>query len=1034
MSDVMHPIPFAKLIHRIFFEYKNERNIFGIPDKYFYYPKSFNKYNIYDEYIDTPLGPAAGPHTQLTQNIIAAYLAGGRFFELKTVQVLDALTIDKPCIDATDECYNVEWSQELNLTDSHNEYLKAWIILHLLNEVFHFNNNKRGFVFNMSVGYNLEGIKSAPMDNFINGLTDASASDAFNEYKNTLINYINNNSSPLYIAPSNVFDKEKIIESIKNISPCISNSVTLSTMHGCPPEEIDSIARYLIKEKHLNTYVKLNPTLLGYDTVRNILDKTGYTYIELDKSSFENDLKINDAIPMLKGLQAFSKKHNKIFGIKLSNTLGTINTKNKLAGKQMYMSGRSLFPLTINLASALAEIFDGNINISYSGGASVNNIKQIISAGIFPVTLVTDLLKPGGYLRLKQMSELSENINNTTGKIDIEKLKILSEDSLANMVYKKETRETGTIKTKSSLGLYDCFISPCSAACPVHQDVSEYISLIENNNYAEAFKVIVSKNPLPNITGYICDHQCMSKCTRWDYDAPVSIRELKKEAAIKGYTEYLKLYSNASKQNYSHIKAAIIGAGPAGLSAAYFLSKCGLDVTVFDKSEKAGGTVQHTIPAFRLPQEAIDKDVELIKQQGVKFIFNCDSNFSIEQLKNQGYKYIFIGIGAEISNKLNITGNKSSVYEAVDFLKSYNNNILYPLGKKTAVIGGGNSAMDAARAALKMPGVKDVFIIYRRTKEFMPADMEELNAALSEGAQLKELLLPVDFNNHILKCQKMILDKLDSDGRRNVTASDDKYEYIEADSIISAIGENVDMKILADNNLLAETVLKLSPDTNETQIENVFIGGDAARGPSTVIESVADGKMVADAIIKKENIIPDEDDLISHDIKYAIEKATSRKGIVYERKVELNNNSRCLNCNMCCNKCVDVCPNRANVAITVTDKNIFKDAFQILHIDSYCNECGNCETFCPHNGAPYKDKITLFANESEFTESNNNGFYIKDKINKNYNIVLKLNSKFYDIVFDDNDKSISGNSSSDNVFAQTIETIKTVIAEYNYLL
>ncbi len=187
MAEKMSVISFKDLLNWIFSEYAKEDSIFGIPSSDFLSLKSDSSFNIFDERLDFPIGPAAGPHTQLSQNIISSYLGGGRFFELKTVQVLDELKIDKPCIDAQDECYNIEWSQELKLEESLDEYIKAWMILHFLKEIFYPNTNSdRGFIFNMSVGYNLEGIKSERMQKFIDSLIDASKTHLFNKYKKDL--------------------------------------------------------------------------------------------------------------------------------------------------------------------------------------------------------------------------------------------------------------------------------------------------------------------------------------------------------------------------------------------------------------------------------------------------------------------------------------------------------------------------------------------------------------------------------------------------------------------------------------------------------------------------------------------------------------------------------------------------------------------------------------------------------------------------------------------------------------------------------
>ncbi len=955
MSDIMKPIEFRKLMQWITDENSQHQSIFGISISNFFKNKHNTEINVFRKNCETTIGPAAGPHTQLAQNIVAAYLCGGRFFELKTVQKIDNLEIEKPCIDAEDEAYNTEWSSEFSVPGAYDEYLKAWVVLHFLQKKL-FNTSPK-FVFNMSVGYDLEGIKTQKIDSFIENLKDASSNQLFEKYV-TIVR--------------NIFHEEL------KISPIISDSVTLSTMHGCPPDEIENICSYLLTEKKLNTFVKLNPTLLGYDFVSKTLKNLGYNSIVLDSKSFENDLKFDDAVSMIKRLKQLAKTSGKTFGVKLSNTLGVKNNRGLLPGDEMYMSGKSLFPLTINLASKLAEKFDGNLNVSYSGGAYAFNISQIISTGIKPVTIATDLLKPGGYSRLKQCAE---NIKEIPEKLNLEKLSTLAKDSLNDKKYAK--KEYVTSKLKKNLPLFDCYIAPCVEACPINQNVPEYLRLIAEKRFVEAFELITSKNPLPHITGFICDHQCMLNCTRNEYEEPLLIRELKKVAAIEGFSTF-SFEKNILKHEKNNIKIAIIGAGPSGLSAAYFLARTGFDVTVFDKRQKPGGVVQYAIPRFRIPQWAIDNDIELVKKQGVNFQLGENENFSVEKLKDDGFKYIHLAIGAGNSRELSLEKNDSKIYNSIEFLEEFNAHLTkgamkLALGKNIAIIGGGNSAMDSARAAKKIPGVENVYIIYRRTIEQMPADREELDAALEDEIIFKELLLPVEFENFRLKCQIMKLGEPDASGRKRPEPVEGKFEILEIETVISAIGEFVDKDILAKNKITLKNSV-------ETSIENVFVGGDALRGPSTVIESIADGRKVAFEIIEKENIqIPKE-------LENSFNNVDWEKDIL-NAKTELQNQSekdfqaeaqRCLACNYLCNKCVEVCPNRANIAVAVDGS--FKNSNQIIHLDALCNECGNCTTFCPYNGAPYKDKLTLFLTKEDFENSDNDGFYLKEN---SYEIRLK---------------------------------------------
>ncbi len=1053
MSDRMQPIEFQNLLYWIVNEYHDHKTIFGIPFSKFFFKINNNSINIFNERLDMPIGPAAGPHTQLAQNIIASYLVGGRFFELKTVQKLDELKIDKPCIDAEDEGYNVEWSQELTLEQSYSEYLKAWFILHFLNSLFHFSiNDAKSFVFNMSVGYDLDGIKSGRMDKFIENLKDASKTNEFQDYKKILTEVINNEKVRILLAAAfsdettSKLNLDKLASLNENITPFISNSVTLSTMHGCPSNEIEAIAKYLIKEKGLHTYIKLNPTLLGYNYVKDVLSNQGYNYIELDETAFTHDLQFDDAIPMITRLKEFALLHKKDFGVKLSNTLGVNNRKGSLPGGQMYMSGRSLYSLTVNLAYRIANEFNGELNISFSGGVNIYNIHQILDTGIYPVTLVTELLKPGGYLRLTQISNLVEgsylHSEYTSAKINLTKLKTLADDSLSNIEYKKSKRSIGSLKINKRLPKYDCYISPCMEVCPINQDVAEYINSVKEKNYINAYEIITEKNPLPNITGNICDHQCMDKCARWDYEGSVEIRELKKEAAEKGFSEYIKNIEAKSSSKKNGIKTAIIGAGPSGLSAAYFLSKAGFDVTIFEQTEKAGGTVQHVIPGFRLPESAIENDIELIKKFGVKIKYNCDPNFSISELNDEGYKYIFIGIGAANSNQFIIKSDDEDIYDAVEFLKSFNQNKKIKLGENIAVIGGGNSAMDAARASLRTNGVKKVFIIYRRTKQFMPADLEEFEACIKEGIEFKELLLPVEFQNKKLKCQKMQLGEIGKDGRRKVFPIENEFEIVEIDSIISAIGEHVDLDILRQNKIveLDKNSLGINDQTNETIINNVYIGGDALRGPSTVVESIADGKKAAQAIIDKEGIeVKLTDVTLMHSNKADhIKSIEDKRGnILLDNFSDINlEASKCLECNLLCNKCVEVCPNRANIAIkTDSNGNELKDFYQILHMDGLCNECGNCETFCPYSDSPYKVKTTLFWTEEDFMNSNNDGFYFYGENNSLNNFKIRYNSRIGDISMGKSGRIAETSFKEDsNEFRLFTNFIGNIFKKYNYLM
>ena len=393
MSEKMYPIPFDSLMNWVTSEYAQCGDVFGVHKHYHASGKSLP---IFGERIETPFGPTAGPNSQLAQNIIAAYAAGARFFEVKTVQKIDgaelAACVPRPCILTADEGYNQEWSTELTVQQAQDEYIKAWCALKIMSKVYGFGDPD-GFVFNMSVGYDLDGIKGRKVNTYINNMMDAGKTAQFKECKKVL---------------TELFPEEK--DFIASISPNVSRSVTLSTLHGCPPQEIERIASYLLKEKHLHTFVKCNPTILGYKTARSILDSMGYDYIVFDEHHFNEDLQWEDAVPMFERLQKLADKQGLEFGLKLSNTFPVDTTRGELPNEEMYMSGRSLFPLTIEMCNRISRQFGGKMRISFAGGADYFNCDKLFAAGIWPITVATTILKPGGYNRLHQMVEKVEDM------------------------------------------------------------------------------------------------------------------------------------------------------------------------------------------------------------------------------------------------------------------------------------------------------------------------------------------------------------------------------------------------------------------------------------------------------------------------------------------------------------------------------------------------------------------------------------------------------------------------------------------------
>ena len=997
MSEIMRPMSIGHLMHWIMSEYEQKKSIFGI-EKIVKHENG-QALPIYEEKIESPFGPAAGPNSQLAQNIVAAYVAGSRFFELKTVQVMDgadlAACISRPCIIAGDECYNCEWSTELYVPQAFAEYVKAWVACKLIAKEYNLGDPD-AFVFNMSVGYDLEGIKSPKVDKYINDMIEAKDTEVFKECINWALEHVNE-------------FKNVDEEYIRSISSNVSNSITESTLHGCPPAEIERIATYLITEKHLNTFIKCNPTLLGYEYARKRLDGLGFDYIAFDDHHFVEDLQWADAVPMLHRLYDLCQEKGLEFGVKITNTFPVDVTRNELPSNEMYMAGRALFPLSIHVARLLTDEFQGKLRISYSGGATIENIKELFDAGIWPITMATNILKPGGYQRMSQIAdELMECGSERFSGVNVAALAAIDDGVEAKAMYRKPVKPLPERHVDKKLPLFDCFNAPCRNGCPIEQDIPAYLQAMVDGDAKKALEIILERNPLPFITGTICPHHCGDKCMRNYYEETLHIRETKLAAASQAYNEILPALK--AEGSVAGKKVAIIGGGPAGLAAATFLSRAGVAVTVFERKEQLGGVVRNVIPEFRITADSIDKDVELCKAYGAEFKLGAEVT-SVKALKAEGYTDVIVSIGAWKPGRSPLAYGE--VTDALEFLmEAKKNGASMNIGKDVVVLGGGNTAMDVARAAKRLPGVEHVRLIYRRTKRYMPADEEELQLAIEDGVEFLELLAPVGAENGKLKCSVMELGAPDASGRRSPVDTGRTEEY-PADTIIAAIGETIDTTLYAELGVEMDAKGRPVVDANMMTTEaGVYAVGDSRRGPATVVEAIADSAKAAAAIAG-----------ISYD-KYAEENIaadeklyTAKKG-VQSRDTGKTPDDRCLGCPTVCEVCTDVCPNRANVAIHVPGKC----KAQIIHVDGMCNECGNCKSFCPYSSAPYQAKFTLFANEADFENSKNDGYVVLNR--ENMTVKVRLAGFVKDYNLKDADCTL---------YDGLKQVILTIDADYDYL-
>ncbi|MFQ8765890.1 MAG: FAD-dependent oxidoreductase [Oscillospiraceae bacterium] len=487
----------------------------------------------------------------------------------------------------------------------------------------------------------------------------------------------------------------------------------------------------------------------------------GYDYIVFDEHHFNEDLQWVDAVPMFERLQALADSKGLEFGLKLSNTFPVDTTRNELPGTEMYMSGRSLFPLTIEMCNRISRQFNGKMRISFAGGAEFFNCDKLFAAGIWPITVATTILKPGGYNRLHQMVEKTEKLPyKAFCGTDSSAISDMSTASHSDFHHLKPIKPVASRKSEEKVPWIDCFTAPCKGGCPIHQDIPEYIELCRKGLYGPALKLITEKNALPFITGTICAHRCQNKCSRNFYEESVQIRNTKLVAATKGYGALMADIKVPAKVEGK--KAAIIGGGPTGIAAAYFLGRAGIETTIFEREEKLGGVPRYVIPAFRISDEAIDKDIALMERYGVEVKCGLPAP-SVEELKKLGYTHILIATGAWQAGKLDIPGNVKGV---IGWMKEMKTQVKPCLDGHVVVVGAGNTAMDAARVAKRM-GAASSTIVYRRTKKEMPADEHELKLAIDEGVNLVELAAPVAQENGKLKLEKMKLGEPDASGRRS---------------------------------------------------------------------------------------------------------------------------------------------------------------------------------------------------------------------------------------------------------------------------
>jgi len=516
--------------------------------------------------------------------------------------------------------------------------------------------------------------------------------------------------------------------------------------------------------------------------------------------------------------------------------------------------------------------------------------------------------------------------------------------------------------------------SGCQWACPAHVEAKEFIRFIAQGKFNKATEVIRKAIPFPGVCGRVCTNPCELECERGKIDEPIAIRALKR--FISQYELENGMDMVSAVEITKEDKVAVIGSGPAGLACAYDLIKKGYHVTVFEALPQIGGLLRYGIPGYRLPKAILGNDVTYMKQLGIDFITNTRIT-DLDEVFKDGYKAIFLGVGAQASQQLGIPGEDAQgVFDALKFLRRVNSGKEVNIGDRVAVIGGGNAAIDSARSAWR-EGAKEVHILYRRSRDEMPAYAEEIDQAELEGVSIQLLVAPTKIlteDGHVvgIECIKMELGEADESGRRRPIPIEGSEFTLEVDSVISAIGQRVDNQAISENLKRTQWgTLSVDMATMKTNVDGVFAGGDAVSGPANIIEAIAAGKEAAISIdlylsgedliearpklpgrikdVQKEGVDKKARATISY-INPAKRDRNTEIELSFDRNTAIEEAKRCLVCE--CKQCMTECeflPRFCDSPKDFAESFLAGDFSKKPHGPFCCNFCDLCQKVCPED-------------------------------------------------------------------------------------
>jgi putative selenate reductase len=999
----MNPATLGQLLGIILNDLNQNNEVFDIPEKLFY--KHWHNHVLYTKKygkeLHNPIGLASGPHTQLAQNIVSGWLCGARYIELKTVTPAPAADITKPSISIYQGAHHCEGTIELDIEQAYDQFLDAWILIHVLNHKLFTRskqNNSLGTIFNMSLGNTLADIRSEKMQWFIDKMIDCSV------------------------------EKTEKLKSIRNIYPDIdkidipdqiSNSFTVNTSKDCSARELEYICKFLMVDKKLHPVIKFNPTLLGYRSVRAILSAENALQVEINEEHFEEDIQYAEALDLIDGIKATATEMKLEMTIKICGGLVCRNHTGQIpeAVNYVYLTGNALHPVAANLAAKFQSRFEGLLDISFSGGVDCYNVSQLLLNGFSTITVCTDLLMPGGYGRLAQyFQELSRAFANYQAKnireyilksgsayslqeTALENLRNYAIRTLSNPAYQKSELTQLTIKTRRPLFLYDCVHAPCVDACDTHPNIPGYCWFTANNDPKKAINTLLTDNPLPSLTGMLANDPCRLKCTRLNYDYPVLMKEVERFIADNASAETL----GAMPAPQNGIQVAVIGGGVAGLAAAWFLTKYGFSVEIYEAAAEAGGMARSVAPGFRFDQKTVEKDIERIKAAGVILHNNVRVDPERFDQIRANSQHIFIATGASKPLQMRVQGEDSEgVVDGISFLKQARAGTLHLKSHNFAVVGSDDLAADAARTAQRLIQDKgSVTLISPVPAEEMLIDQSIIDALAQENIQL------IDATEAI----RVIARAGQVAGLELAGIYEDDYAQpyiLDFDAVVTCLGTEADIDFFDMN--------KLQPrkGSNATKMKHVFAGGSLLDPSATTLQVIGDARRAAYEIVMDSGVVlpanlfrqPKEVDIEKLKIQKSqrekpytaeIVPAAERKGFELITKTlkplrAVKEAARCLQCDTICNVCVAVCPNRAMLGFEIADddrlipavsfvgekfkvayhhKIPVRQRFQVLNIADWCNECGNCTTFCPTAGSPYLHKFRLYFDRQKFNAEHN---------------------------------------------------------------